>query len=275
MTATSRTQLTIGEVALRLGLSVDRVRRLEAAGELSAVRTAGGHRRFAPADVEAFRKRHTSKRRVNKPPERPRAPQRPPERGPIVDEDHYEEPAEPWEPSARTEAYTPRRSPPDESVREVAERPQPTVSAAEEQNRLMLLRQYGLNLVPRGIPRALESKITDTLLDYVTTERFPPSGSQFEAYNAIQAKVEAILERHREAKKRSDEEEAMEQRVDELIERGMSQASRVTRDWDPEDRDEACSEIEGELTDSVDGDWTERQVDELVDDLLSSWEADD
>ncbi len=46
--------LRIGEVADRLGLSVEHVRRLTNTGELACTRTAGGHRRFPENDVVAF-----------------------------------------------------------------------------------------------------------------------------------------------------------------------------------------------------------------------------
>jgi excisionase family DNA binding protein len=46
--------LTTAQVASRLGLASTTVHALTAAGDLPCVRTAGGHRRFSEADVQAF-----------------------------------------------------------------------------------------------------------------------------------------------------------------------------------------------------------------------------
>lgn len=47
-------RIPIGDVARMLGISVDTVRRWEAEGRLSAVRTLGGQRRFLRSEVEAL-----------------------------------------------------------------------------------------------------------------------------------------------------------------------------------------------------------------------------
>jgi excisionase family DNA binding protein len=46
--------LTTAQVASLLGIAPTTVHALTAAGDLPCVRTAGGHRRFCPEDVEAF-----------------------------------------------------------------------------------------------------------------------------------------------------------------------------------------------------------------------------
>ena len=50
-------ELPIGEAAQYLGLSVDKVRRLENEGILEANRTLGGHRRFHIVVLDSYRKR--------------------------------------------------------------------------------------------------------------------------------------------------------------------------------------------------------------------------
>lgn len=47
--------LTTGEAAKRLGVSVATLRRYEAQGKISARRTPGGSRRFSQADIDALR----------------------------------------------------------------------------------------------------------------------------------------------------------------------------------------------------------------------------
>ncbi|MDV7391283.1 MerR family DNA-binding transcriptional regulator [Arthrospira platensis SPKY1] len=43
--------LTIGQAARQLSVSVETLRRWEAAGKISATRSAGGQRLFDPADI--------------------------------------------------------------------------------------------------------------------------------------------------------------------------------------------------------------------------------
>ena len=47
--------LTIGQAARTLEVSVDTLRRWEATGKVSAVRTPGGQRTFLAEDIEAIR----------------------------------------------------------------------------------------------------------------------------------------------------------------------------------------------------------------------------
>jgi excisionase family DNA binding protein len=280
-------QLSIGEAALRLGLSVDTVRQLELSGQLRATRTAGGHRRFSAADIDAFLKRRAVTRHPATPRRQPPAPPRKRTRRPTslprVPYARAEEQAddESWEsllPGNREETRViprqPRRaaaavSPEDGESERWAQ-------ALAEQTRLTVLKQYGRILVPNDASPALESEIIETLDRYVTGERFPPTAPLYGAHDAIRAKVEALLEPHAAEKRREAREEASEQRIETLIEHGRARASRATMSWDSDDRDEARADVQDELEDRVDGDWTESEVDELVDDVLAEWEeADD
>lgn len=46
--------MSVGEVAVALGVSTQAVRKWSDAGRLTCLRTPGGQRRFRPADVDAF-----------------------------------------------------------------------------------------------------------------------------------------------------------------------------------------------------------------------------
>ena len=59
--------LSIGEAARLLGISVDTVREMENSGQIRALRTAGGHRRFRVEDVEALLRRHSGSPRSEAP----------------------------------------------------------------------------------------------------------------------------------------------------------------------------------------------------------------
>lgn len=52
--STAEILLPIGDVARRAGVSVDTIREWDRRGDLRAVRTAGGHRRFRLDDVDKY-----------------------------------------------------------------------------------------------------------------------------------------------------------------------------------------------------------------------------
>ena len=70
-------------------------------------------------------------------------------------------------------------------------------------------------------------------------------------------------------------EEQHERRVQSLIEHGKSRAFFATTRWESEDREEARADVEHALEDEVESDWSDQDVEELVDDLLEEWEEED
>lgn len=52
--------LSIGEVARKLGVSVDTIRRWESEGKITGTRTAGGQRRFAANEIARLTDRRAS-----------------------------------------------------------------------------------------------------------------------------------------------------------------------------------------------------------------------
>lgn len=267
--------VAIGEAARILGVSVDKVRELADSGELQCERTPGGHRRFSSAALESLRKRLAGEGRRSPRGKsvvpggrttRPTVARRPARAEELSEADGWD-----WGPSRsapRWEAQAPAAtSPPHAEPHRATLRQAPEPNPAEEENRLAVLRQYGFNLMPLGIPRSYESEIRDTLDEYVTSSRFPAARSLHEAYDAIRTKVEAILERY-------NNELAGERRVEELVEYGRSQAASITSGWDYRDREEARDEVLDELEAKVEEDWSERDVADLVDEVLSDWETD-
>ena len=260
--------VAIGEAARILGLSVDKVRELADSGELECERTSGGHRRFTSGALESYRSRRS---RDGRRPNRSPPPTGKRRRVPLAPDDDWDDAPPLRAPRRETAApmaistfsETPRAEP-----RREAPRPAPEPDLAGEENRLAVLRQYGLNLMPLGIPRSYESEIRDTLDEYVTSSRFPAARSLHETYDAIRTKAEAILERY-------NNELAAERRVEELVEYGRSQAASITSGWDYHDREEARDEVLDELEAKVEEDWSERDVADLVDEVLSDWETDD
>jgi excisionase family DNA binding protein len=272
-----KTLLSIGQAAERLGLSVDTVRELERSGALKAERTPGGHRRFSPATLDAYLGRQSARTRSNDP-ARASAPMRRRQR---THED--EEPLD-W-PAAEEEAdglqpVTPRTQPaapaaPSAHDTAMAEFRQ-TTRETVERTRLDTLRSYAGSLILRTVSASARSAVLETVASYVTASRFPASTPSWEAHQAIKAKVEAVLEPFeqataREATKKA-EVERQEQRLRSLIEHGKSRARLKTIGWAYEDTREVSADVQAELENQVEDDWSERDVDGLVDEILEEWE---
>ena len=273
-----KTLLSIGEAARRLGLSVDTIRELERTGKLKAARTPGGHRRFDPAMLDAYQRRQsapTPKRRQAPAP----GPARRRSRARPVRE---EPPDEPWDEPQPFQR--PRPAPPEEKpfhVQLLEELKQASEERAER-NRISNLKSYGQSLIPFGATASARSAVIEAFDSYVTAKRFPPSTSSWEAREAIRAKVESVLEPYNEAATRNPQVEAKrveherdEEHVQALIERGKSCASIKTLSWDRDDACQARADVAAALETEVQADWSERDVENLVEEVLDEWEEED
>jgi excisionase family DNA binding protein len=258
-----RALLSIGAAARRLGLSVDTVRALVQTGELEDTRTIGGHRRFDPAQLDAHMARH-SRRRARR-----------------SHDFHEPRPDAEWhEPQARepralrppVSEPKPPRAPSTEPVKQI-------VDQFVENARLGELRSYGRSLIPNDATAGARSAVIETLASYVNASRYPATTPSWEARQAIDAKVAAVLEpfnaeaaRAAEMKAAKEARRALgvrdERRLDSLIEHGKSHAFAKTLAWDVDDAEEARARVLEALGNEVKADWTEREVDELVDEVL-------
>lgn len=261
-----RALLSIGAAARRLGLSVDTVRALVQTGELEDTRTIGGHRRFDPALLDAYLARHSGRgvRRSN----------------------DFHEPrpeAELHEPQAR-EPRTQRPLPtePKPALEGSTNSLTQIVDQFVENARLAELKSYGRSLIPYNATAGARSAVIETLASYVNASRYPATTPPWEARQAIDAKVAAVLEpfnaeaaRAAEMKAAKEARRALrvrdERRLGLLIEHGKWHAFVKTRDWDVDDAEEARAEVLEALENEVEADWTEREVDELVDEVLEAW----
>jgi excisionase family DNA binding protein len=261
-----RPLLSIGAAARRLGLSVDTVRALVQTGELEDIRTSGGHRRFDPAVLDAHMARRSG-------------------RGARMSHAlHEARPEAEWhEPQARE----PR------TLRPLATGPKPPLEGSTnlltrivdplvENARLDELKSYGRSLIPYDATAGARSAVIETLASYVNASRYPATTPSWEAHQAIDAKVAAVLEpfnaeaaRAAEMKAAKDARRAVrvrdEQRLVSLIERGKRHAFGETVAWDVDDAEEARADVLEALEDEVEADWTEREVNELVDEVLEAW----
>lgn len=261
--------MSIGAAARRLGLSVDTVRALVQTGELEGTRTTGGHRRFHPATLDAYIARRGARRSHDFREPRPEAEWHQPQAR---------------EPRTRRPLATEPKPPLEGSTNSFAR----VVDEFVENARLDELKSYGRSLIPYDAMAGARSAVIETLAGYVNASRFPASMPSWEARQAIDAKVAAVLEpfnaeaaRVAEIKAATEARRADrvrdERRLDSLIERGKSHALVNTRGWDVDDAEEARAAVLEALQDEVDADWTDREVNELVDEVLEEWneESDD
>jgi hypothetical protein len=161
-----------------------------------------------------------------------------------------------------------------------------------ENARLDELKSYGLSLIPYDATAGARSAVIETLASYVNASRYPATTPSGEARQPIDAKVAAVLEPFKEEAARVEEMKAAkearrarrvrdERRLNSLIERGKRHAFGETRDWDVDDAEEARARVLKALEDEVEADWTDREanelVDEVLDEVLKEWneESDD
>ena len=157
-----------------------------------------------------------------------------------------------------------------------------------ENARLDELKSYGRSLIPYDATAGARSAVIETLASYVNASRYPATTPSWEARQAIDAKVAAVLEpfnaeaaRVAEMKAAKEARIALrvrdERRLDSLIEHGKSHAFAKTVAWDVDDAEEARADVLEALENEVEPDWTDREVDELVDavldEVLKEWNA--
>jgi len=295
---TEKKWFSASEAARYLDVSVDKVRQLDESGELPAERTKGGHRRFSRKALDAYLARNG--RRGKRKEERPKPRSRPVAR-PEPDPEPFDEDPKDFEPGDEAfEPFVEEPPPPppplnplEKFAREMEERRKREKDEAPLR-RLTTLKQYGLNQIGRGIPDSWHPRVAAALESYVTLKTFPAWVTDGDAYRIVRGKVEEVLQpyhdevarkkaeetrREEEAanKRRQEEEEAQEERrVQELINDGMRHARSETMfDWESDDRDRALRDVERMLKDSVESDWTEHEVKDVVNDELDEWEDDD
>ena len=151
-----------------------------------------------------------------------------------------------------------------------------------ETARLDELKSYGRSLIPYSASAGAHSTVIETLASYVNASRYPATTPLWEARQAIEAKVGAVLEpfnaeaaRVAVIKAAKEARRAVrvrdERRLVSLIERGKWHAFVETVAWDVDDAEEARMDVLEALEDEVEPDWTDREVNELVDNILEPW----
>lgn len=287
--------LTIGQAAKHLGLAVDTVRRLEAKGELRALRTPGGHRRFSLEAVEAFRaKDDASPAAASRAAPRTYRPMAPSRRVPatipprsaafpgadLVEWDDVEDgEADDWDERASLIPAIRHPPPPEPQAPQVSN--MDSVKQSEQDwQRLDQIKAHGALWIPYDVPTRWHTKVIEDLDQYVTTERFPDWVSDPEAQRLVRGRVEDVLKPHRqeltEDAARAQLAQEEKRHVASLLQHGLSYLRQETLSgWDYAPAQEARRQVGEELRARVTPEWTERRVEKLVDKILEDWDDDE
>jgi excisionase family DNA binding protein len=308
-----RKYLTIGEAAKRLGLEVDTVRKLERTGKIKAARTKGGHRRFTQEEIDRYRrvagKRGPSTRKRRSPPGRSQAARQTAHGRPVsgaltaessaIDDELTDvEDDLPWDdfnegdedvdqppPPAAPRAADPRLPKPMLYV----SRPTPAADP-HQQSRLQAIKDQGRAAVPWGVPGEWEGRVIAELERYVNPTQFPAYLSPTKAADIVRSRVAEVLRPYHEAKekaardrKAAEEKAKQDKKAKETVDRdraaliahGTEYARRETLSWDWTPGNEARVETGKVLDREVQHDFTEMEVEDLVDEVLDQWDDDD
>jgi excisionase family DNA binding protein len=287
--------LSVHQAAARLGVSVDTLRDWEKAGRVKAERTVGGHRRFLASEIERVRAKLGAMRPGTGGQTEGRAPQNPqasalsrtmglPGLGPPT---FWQEQVR--EVRARTDVLKARRE-----ARELLATRQASqaraIEAAEDAKRreehrqqLETLKEFGRSLARAELPAEWRAQVTQELERFVTPDRFPPSLPASEGRAFVEARVQAVVRRYQEhrAEERAREERARQReldavRVERLVESGKRRVLWKTILWDRADQARVRRDVTDALRREVAADWSETEVNDLVDEVLKEWrEGDD
>lgn len=255
--------MTIGEVAARLGRSVDFVRDETDAGRLKAEpRRGNGHRKYREVSVITYEARYGG--------HAPRQAPRP-------------APAPAPQVLGRRPAPNPLPLPEDYWDDEVVDRG-PRSPTPNEQVYINLLIVRGMNQAPYELPGDWRVKLHDDLEKFITIERFPYPESEQTAMQSIQLHIDGFLHGYREFKKKEEEKESARASADwdarmkvrDLVAYGqrLLELELATWEWD-DPKSAARTEGQTVLNAEVKADWTEGRVRKLVDEVLAQYESDD
>ena len=270
--------MRIGDAAKRLGLEVDTVRRLANEGHIEFESTPGGHRRFTEAGLAAYqrRTRHPAKRPVA----RPAAPVKSMTvRAPVAPMRRQEPTVETWEPDIEddVEEEFPAPSLPA-PPRPSRSGPVPYDQAAEVK-RLTAIKQAALASIPYDVPDNWRGRVVADMEDFVTTRQFPAHLGFWETSRIARGRVEEVIAPFRaqqaieKARKAADQK--AEWRIAELRRHGVNYATRETMTWEWSEQWPARQTATKELDVKVRADMSERDVERMVDDVLSDWEGEE
>jgi excisionase family DNA binding protein len=158
--------------------------------------------------------------------------------------------------------------------------PAPTaLSAVLDQLRLQRIKGHGRAAMPYNLPAEWQGRVIAELERYVTPIQFPADLSDAKAAEIVRARVAGVLRPYHDAEEKAARQKQAKEEADRrraaLIAHGSDYARRETSDWDWSPSHEARDEVKKVLEREVEHDWTEREVEVEVDEVLDEWDDDD
>lgn len=163
-------------------------------------------------------------------------------------------------------------------------RPSPVAPARDtltefvSQLRLRRIKDYGRTAMPYGLPAEWQGRVIAELERYVTPIQFPSDLSDTTAAEIVRAHVTEVLRPYHDAEEKAARQKQAKEDADRrraaLIAHGIEYARRETLDWDWSATSEARDEVKKVLDREVEHDWTEREVEDEVDEILDEWDDD-
>jgi excisionase family DNA binding protein len=167
----------------------------------------------------------------------------------------------------------------------LAARPAPAVPVPNSltefvgQLRLQRIKGYGRAAMPYGLPAEWQGRVIAELERYVSQIQFPADLSDTKAAEIVRARVHEVLKPWHEAEEKAAGQKKAKEEADRrraaLIAHGNEYARRETSDWDWSPSNEARDEVKKVLEREVEHDWTEREVENAVDEVLDEWDDGD
>ena len=150
---------------------------------------------------------------------------------------------------------------------------------ADDLPRLNGIKQSAMFTIPWDVPDTWRARVVADLEDFVTTRQFPAHLPPWETSRIARARVLEVIQPFRDqeaaetARKAAQQQAA--QRITTLRTHGATYATQEMAAWDWSDQAEARRLVSSELEVKVKADWSERDVQRVVDDVLSDWDDDD
>jgi hypothetical protein len=152
-------------------------------------------------------------------------------------------------------------------------------TAFADRLRLQTIKTQGRAAIPWNAPAEWQGKVIADLERFVTPTQFPDDLSLFKAGEIVRARVDEMLRPWREAEDKAVRQKKAKTEADQrravLIAHGTEYARRATLDWDYSATIEARDEVRKVLEREVEHDWTEREVESAVDEVLDEWDDED
>jgi hypothetical protein len=179
--------------------------------------------------------------------------------------------------------HIPQQTPPQRPAAVPPPRPAATPRAPDtsfaDQLRLRTIKGWGRAAIPSNAPPEWQGKVIADLERFVTPTQFPDDLSYAKAAEIVRARVDEVLRSWREAEEKATRRKKAKEEADRrraaLLVHGNSYAWRETTDWDWSTRTEARDEVKKVLEREVAHDWTEREVEDAVEEVLDEWDDDD